>query len=39
MERISPVNPQTGQGQAKGLLDVVKAKLGLGPSMARAMAV
>jgi uncharacterized peroxidase-related enzyme len=39
MERISPVDPQAAQGKAKDLLDAVKAKLGMVPNMARAMAV
>ena len=39
MERINPINPQTAQGRAKDLLDVVKAKFGIIPNMTRAMAV
>lgn len=39
MERITPVSLQTVQGRAKELLDAVKAKLGVVPNMARAMAV
>jgi uncharacterized peroxidase-related enzyme len=39
MQRIQPVNPQTAQGRAKELLDVVKAKLGIIPNMTRLMAV
>lgn len=39
MQRIQSVNPQTAQGRARELLDAVKARLGLVPNMARAMAV
>jgi uncharacterized peroxidase-related enzyme len=39
MQRIQSVNPQTAQGRARELLDAVHAKLGLVPSMTRAMAV
>jgi AhpD family alkylhydroperoxidase len=39
IQRIHSVNPQTAQGRARELLDAVKARLGLVPNMARAMAV
>jgi uncharacterized peroxidase-related enzyme len=39
MERITPINPQTAQGQARELLDAVKARLGIVPNSTRAMAV
>jgi uncharacterized peroxidase-related enzyme len=39
MERINPVNLQAAEGRTKGLLDAVKAKLGIVPNRTRAMAV
>jgi uncharacterized peroxidase-related enzyme len=39
VERINPVRHETAEGQARQLLDAVKAKLGIVPNMTRAMAV
>src|SRR5205823_3508978 len=39
MERIIPVKLQAAQGQARELLDAVKARLGIVPNMTRSMAV
>jgi uncharacterized peroxidase-related enzyme len=38
MARLTRISPETVSGRARGLLDTVKAKLGLVPNMTRAMA-